>query len=169
MAAAAAVAAVASLGAFGPAACAACNDVGCGGGLELRIAGAGALAAGDWKFELQVGGADGDALEVFCTLGDTATESECTVVESGGWRVVPGIEGEDGDAGEPPVALAVRIVTIDADAYTYEGPDVLDGKAFLDGMEIAAESFAPEYDRDFHRGAESCGHCDSAEAAWMLP
>jgi hypothetical protein len=169
VAAAAAVAAAALLGALGPAACATCNDVGCGGGLELRISAAGALTAGDWKFELQVGGSDGDALEVLCTIGDSAAESECVAVESGGWRVVAGIEGEDGDADAPAVAVAVRIVTIDPDAYTYEGPDGVDGKAFLDDLEVATESFAPEYDRSFHRGAETCGHCDSAEAAWVLP
>jgi len=151
--------------------CLMCNDPGCDGGLQLEIRDhTGGLVAGEWTLEVD---ADGDAFEVACTLTELAASSTCTVPgDTGEWHVSAFVRGDElpetGDWTGPPRSIAVTIEGGDPHAHEYDGPTTTTVEIVVDGMMSTDETFVPEYDRTFHRGPQSCGHCDRAEVELVV-
>lgn len=147
----------------------ACNEAGCSSGFEVTIDGGldmdDRLAAGTYVILAE---ADGGLFEAECTVDDMGAGS----CNDGAWIMEPstnldvGVSAWSADEFDPSRGDAIHLsfhASSDArNGINQFGPDMVDMTVERDGMEVASESFVPQYEITEDFNGKGCGDCEFA-------
>lgn len=148
-----------------------CNDVQCLGGFIVNIDGGEDMGERLESATYRVSAmADGGTFEVECTFDDEG-EGTC---DPGQWLTEPGNDIDAsvdlwGPTTNDPMGgqtIVLRLSTTDRSRFADEvsGPDEVEVVVERADVEIAQESYSPEYDVIEDFAGEGCGDCGSAPA-----
>ncbi len=147
----------------------ACNEAGCSSGFDVSIDGGldmdDRLAAGTYVILAE---ADDGLFEVECTIDDMGVGS----CNGGDWVMEPStnldvhvsawaadeVDPSRGDA----IHLSFHASSEARHGVNQFGPDVVDLTVERDGMEVASESFVPQYEITEDFNGKGCGDCEFA-------